>query len=133
MSVGQKVHKKQKKLSENFVLRKNNYLCSPKADNNSPVAVFETSSGCSSARLEYTSGGRGVASSNLVTPTKQSKSLQSQDWRLLYYKALSCLHERGLCNTKVPCSARVGFCFVWEPPLRSPSEEPPCVAHNEVI
>ena len=46
------------------------YLCSPKTESNSPVAVFETSSGCSSARLEYTSGGRGVASSNLVTPTK---------------------------------------------------------------
>ena len=45
------------------------YLCSPKTESNSPVAVFETSSGCSSARLEYTSGGRGVASSNLVTPT----------------------------------------------------------------
>ena len=28
-------------------------------------------SGCSSARLEYASGGRVVASSNLVTPTKQ--------------------------------------------------------------
>ena len=28
-------------------------------------------SGCSSVRLEYASGGRGVASSNLVTPTTQ--------------------------------------------------------------
>ena len=77
------------------------YLCSPKTESNSPVAVFETSSGCSSARLEYTSGGRGVASSNLVTPTKQSKSLQSKDWRLLCYKARSCLHVCGLCCTKV--------------------------------
>ncbi len=29
-------------------------------------------SGCSSAWLEYTSGGRGVASSNLAIPTKNS-------------------------------------------------------------
>ena len=28
-------------------------------------------SGCSSARLEYTSGGRGVAGSNPVIPTKE--------------------------------------------------------------
>ena len=36
--------------------------------------VFDRhSSGCSSARLEYTSGGRVVASSNLVTPTKLSR------------------------------------------------------------
>ena len=38
---------------------------------------------------------------NLVTPTKQSKSLQSKDWRLLCYKARSCLHVCGLCGTKV--------------------------------
>ena len=30
---------------------------------------FKHRSGCSSARLEYASGGRVVASSNLVTPT----------------------------------------------------------------
>ena len=33
--------------------------------------------GCSSARLEYTSGGRVVASSNLVIPTKLSKQRSS--------------------------------------------------------
>ena len=47
------------------------YLCSPKTESNSPVAVFETSSGCSSARLEYTSGGRVVAGSNPVIPTNR--------------------------------------------------------------
>ncbi len=31
----------------------------------------KTDSGCSSARLEYASGGRVVASSNLVTPTQK--------------------------------------------------------------
>ena len=31
------------------------------------------SSGCSSVRLEYASGGRGVASSNLVIPTDKRK------------------------------------------------------------
>ena len=35
-------------------------------------AFFENaSSGCSSVRLEYASGGRGVASSNLVIPTEK--------------------------------------------------------------
>ena len=62
------------------------YLCSPKTESNSPVAVFETSSGCSSARLEYTSGGRGVASSNLVTPTKLKQSLWSFDRRLCCFR-----------------------------------------------
>ena len=42
------------------------YLCAAK-----PI------SGCSSARLEYTSGGRVVASSNLVIPTKLSKQESS--------------------------------------------------------
>ena len=31
------------------------------------------SSGCSSVRLEYASGGRGVASSNLVIPTEKKE------------------------------------------------------------
>jgi hypothetical protein len=46
----------------------------------SSVAIFallfgknpcKSTSGCSSVRLEYTSGGRGVASSNLVIPTEK--------------------------------------------------------------
>ena len=64
------MQKNQKKSPKNFVFRNNYYLCSPKADNKRPQSTFDKSSGCSSARLEYTSGGRGVASSNLVTPTK---------------------------------------------------------------
>ena len=49
---------------------------------------------------------------NLVTPTKQSKSLQSKDWRLLCYKARSCLYEYGLCDTKVlACKERVLLCM----------------------
>ena len=44
--------------------------------------------GCSSARLEYTSGGRVVASSNLVIPTKLSKQRpQSKDWGFLFAMA----------------------------------------------
>ena len=44
--------------------------------------------GCSSARLEYTSGGRVVASSNLVIPTMQSgESPQSIDWGFLYLES----------------------------------------------
>ncbi len=35
------------------------------------IAFRQVRSGCSSVRLEYASGGRGVASSNLVTPTSQ--------------------------------------------------------------
>ena len=46
--------------------------------------VFDRhSSGCSSARLEYTSGGRVVASSNLVTPTKLSRD--SRTFVLLFF------------------------------------------------
>jgi hypothetical protein len=53
----------------------------------------------------------------------------------LCYKAHSCLHEVGPCNTKTPCFARKDFCFVFHPPhiLRSPSGEPPCVGRSEVI
>ncbi len=42
-------------------LNHNGYLC---------TRITHNRSGCSSARLEYTSGGRVAASSNLVTPTK---------------------------------------------------------------
>ena len=79
----------EKRVEKFWKFRNSYYFCAPKQ------------TGCSSARLEYTSGGRGVASSNLVTPTKQSKSLQSKDWRLLCYKVRSCLHVCGLCCTKV--------------------------------
>ena len=40
-------------------------------------------SGCSSARLEYASGGRGVASSNLVIPT-----IKEEKWRLDMFQTL---------------------------------------------
>ena len=54
------------------ISKKYYYLCTAKI-----------SSGCSSARLEYTSGGRVVASSNLVIPTMLSKQRsQSKDWDL---------------------------------------------------
>ena len=35
--------------------------------------VAQTKTGCSSARLEYTSGGRGVAGSNPVIPTRRKR------------------------------------------------------------
>ncbi len=56
--------KRKKILPKYFLFDKSSYICTPKTD----------SSGCSSARLEYTSGGRVVASSNLVIPTNR-KSL----------------------------------------------------------
>ncbi len=34
---------------------------------------YANETGCSSARLEYTSGGRGVASSNLAIPTQPAE------------------------------------------------------------
>ncbi len=56
--------------------KKNVYLCTRKTKKR-PVrpllttvnTAFAQRSGCSSVRLEYASGGRGVASSNLVIPT----------------------------------------------------------------
>ena len=49
------------------------------------AALFESihRSGCSSARLEYASGGRVVAGSNPVTPTQ--KSLK-KNFRLFFYR-----------------------------------------------
>ena len=48
---------------------KNSYLCQPRKHCNT-----HTVSGCSSAWLEYSSGGRGVVSSNLTIPTEKVKT-----------------------------------------------------------
>lgn len=124
---------KSKKIARKFCFKKLLLSLQSESGQIIPLCCFRNSSGCSSARLEYTSGGRGVASSNLVTPTKQSKSLQSKDWRLLCYKARSCLHVCGLCGTKVLALQGEAFALFGSPNLRSPSEEPPCVARSEVI
>ena len=51
--------------------------------------------GCSSARLEYTSGGRVVASSNLVIPTMLSNECpQSQDWGFFIVSTLDARIKR---------------------------------------
>ena len=84
MFFSKSVEKIPKKFSEKFGRnRKKRYLCiafERKPDGKRMRALFRQtgsqrlhevkSSGCSSARLEYASGGRVVASSNLVTPTK---------------------------------------------------------------
>ena len=57
-----------KKLQKNLVSNLNGITFAPLYKTN---AFRKVRSGCSSVRLEYASGGRGVASSNLVTPTSQ--------------------------------------------------------------
>ena len=49
---------------------KRHYLCTALRNN----SISEVRSGCSSVRLEYASGGRGVACSNQVTPTSQGSA-----------------------------------------------------------
>ena len=62
-------------------------------------------------RLEYTSGGRGVASSNLVTPTKFStkacKKLQAFVFVLTQAK-IACKQSGGGAKTKGSGSAALG-------------------------
>ena len=59
-------------------ISENNYLCTAKPTE----GLHHTPSGCSSARLEYTSGGRVVASSNLVTPTNRESLIFSRISRI---------------------------------------------------
>ena len=58
----------QKKSQKNLVSSQNGITFAPLYE----IIVFrKVRSGCSSVRLEYASGGRGVACSNQVTPTTQ--------------------------------------------------------------
>ena len=50
-----------------------------------PTKVSASSSGCSSARLEYTSGGRVVAGSNPVIPTNRKALIFSRISRLFLF------------------------------------------------
>ena len=83
--------------------------------------------GCSSARLEYTSGGRVVASSNLVIPTMHSgESPQSQDWGFfVFYTPDACI--KGVWKIKnihcVDDSLHFALCTpLREPPRKALSE-----------
>ena len=66
--VGNVVYLANKSAKKFAGLEKRDYICIRKSGHEARLASV---SGCSSVRLEYTSGGRGVASSNLVTPTMQ--------------------------------------------------------------
>ena len=48
------------------------------ANSNKSITFAPSNSGCSSARLEYTSGGRVVAGSNPVIPTKENQPFTNE-------------------------------------------------------
>ena len=70
-------------------IKKNAYLCTRKNKKVHFRCFCTQVSGCSSVRLEYASGGRGVASSNLVIPTTEQADNRKVIGFVLLYATFS--------------------------------------------